>query len=127
MYGFTFCATLRSFLGGLDGGSRDFYADRYMGTKDNGGDWAQIGTPIDSDIWSLGCVLFEMLTGTSAFGRETVTDTIVAVVGVLAAGAFALYLAWNLWQLRALHFWLQHRSVADRAWVLGRQRTALAA
>ena len=26
---------------------------------------------------------------------------------------FAIYLAWNLWQLRALHFWLQHRSVAD--------------
>jgi two-component system phosphate regulon sensor histidine kinase PhoR len=29
------------------------------------------------------------------------------------SGALALYLAWNLWQLRALHFWLQHRSVAD--------------
>ena len=29
------------------------------------------------------------------------------------SGAFAIYLAWNLWQLRALHFWLQHRSVAD--------------
>ena len=29
------------------------------------------------------------------------------------SGAFALYLAWNLWQLRTLHFWLQHRSVAD--------------
>ena len=29
------------------------------------------------------------------------------------SGAFGLYLAWNLWQLRALHFWLQHRSVAD--------------
>ena len=29
------------------------------------------------------------------------------------SGALAIYLAWNLWQLRALHFWLQHRSVAD--------------
>ena len=29
------------------------------------------------------------------------------------SGALALYLAWNLWQLRTLHFWLQHRSVAD--------------
>ena len=29
------------------------------------------------------------------------------------SGAFAIYLAWNLWQLRALDFWLQHRSVAD--------------
>src|SRR3954467_7198579 len=28
-------------------------------------------------------------------------------------GTLALYLAWNLWQLRELHFWLQHRSVAD--------------
>jgi len=28
-------------------------------------------------------------------------------------GALVLYLAWNLWQLRALHFWLQHRSFAD--------------
>src|SRR5688572_2224917 len=28
-------------------------------------------------------------------------------------GALGLYLAWNLWQLRALHFWLQHRSIAD--------------
>jgi two-component system, OmpR family, phosphate regulon sensor histidine kinase PhoR len=29
------------------------------------------------------------------------------------SGALAMYLAWNLWQLRELHFWLQHRSVAD--------------
>lgn len=29
------------------------------------------------------------------------------------SGALALYLAFNLWQLRSLHFWLQHRSVAD--------------
>jgi two-component system phosphate regulon sensor histidine kinase PhoR len=34
-------------------------------------------------------------------------------VGFGVSGALALYLAWNLWQLRALHFWLQHRSVAD--------------
>ncbi|HEY6124952.1 MAG TPA: phosphate regulon sensor histidine kinase PhoR [Steroidobacteraceae bacterium] len=43
-----------------------------------------------------------------------------AVLGWLAgsiwlgiSGALGLYLAWNLWQLRALHFWLQNRSVAD--------------
>jgi len=29
------------------------------------------------------------------------------------SGALGLYLAWNLWQLRTLHFWIQHRSVAD--------------
>lgn len=34
-------------------------------------------------------------------------------VWVGISGALALYLAWNLWNLRALHFWLQHRSVAD--------------
>jgi two-component system phosphate regulon sensor histidine kinase PhoR len=29
------------------------------------------------------------------------------------SGVLASYLAWNLWQLRELWFWLQHRSVAD--------------
>jgi two-component system phosphate regulon sensor histidine kinase PhoR len=55
-----------------------------------------------------------------------VTLRIVAALGVGAAvgwfagsvwlgvtGALALYLAWNLWHLRELSFWLEHRSVAD--------------
>src|SRR5262249_30969385 len=33
-----------------------------------------------SDIWAFGCVLFEMLCGKQAFGGETLTDTLAAVV-----------------------------------------------
>src|SRR4051812_46780414 len=40
-------------------------------------------------------------------------------VWIGVTGALVLYLAWNLWQLRTLHFWLQHRSVADPPDALG--------
>ena len=33
-----------------------------------------------TDIWAFGCVLYEMLTGHAAFGRETVSDTIVKIL-----------------------------------------------
>ena len=33
-----------------------------------------------ADIWAFGCVLYEMLTGRQAFGGETVSDTIAAVL-----------------------------------------------
>jgi len=40
------------------------------------------GRPIDqrSDIWSFGCVMYEMITGVRAFGGDTLLDTLAAVV-----------------------------------------------
>src|SRR5689334_22583523 len=65
-----------------------------------------------------------MNSGASAFVYVVLRIIAALVVGVALgwlagsvwlgiAGALGLYLAWNLWQLRGLHFWLQHRSVAD--------------
>jgi serine/threonine protein kinase len=41
------------------------------------------GKPIDkrTDIWSFGCVLYEMLTGRLTFHGETVSDTIASILG----------------------------------------------
>ena len=38
--------------------------------------------PVDrrADIWAFGCVLYETLTGKMAFGGDTVTDTLAAVI-----------------------------------------------
>ena len=40
------------------------------------------GRPLDkrTDIWSFACVLFEMLTGRTAFGGETISDTLARVL-----------------------------------------------
>ena len=40
------------------------------------------GKPVDkrADIWAFGCVLFEMLTATRAFGGDDVQDTFVAIM-----------------------------------------------
>ena len=34
----------------------------------------------ETDIWAFGCVVYELLTGRSPFGRETVTDTVAAIL-----------------------------------------------
>jgi eukaryotic-like serine/threonine-protein kinase len=41
------------------------------------------GKPLDkrTDIWSFGCVLYDMLAGRQAFGGETVSDSIAAILG----------------------------------------------
>lgn len=33
-----------------------------------------------TDIWAFGCVMYEMLTGHAAFARETISDTIAAIL-----------------------------------------------
>ena len=40
------------------------------------------GRPVDkrTDIWAFGCVLYEMLSGRTAFGGATLSDTIVAIL-----------------------------------------------
>ena len=40
------------------------------------------GRPLDkrADIWSFGCILFEMLTGRAAFADETISDTLAHVL-----------------------------------------------
>ena len=38
-------------------------------------------TDMRSDVWSLGCVIFEMVTGRKAFARRTSADTLASILG----------------------------------------------
>ncbi len=40
------------------------------------------GKPLDkrADIWAFGCLLYELLTGQQAYGGETISDTMVAIL-----------------------------------------------
>jgi len=40
------------------------------------------GRPVDkrTDIWAFGCVVYEMLIGRAAFGGETISDTLAAII-----------------------------------------------
>jgi two-component system phosphate regulon sensor histidine kinase PhoR len=63
--------------------------------------------------------LYVTLRVLAALALGAVVGWLVGSVWGGLVGALVLYLAWNLWQLRELHFWLQHRSVADPPDALG--------
>src|ERR1044071_5508370 len=74
-----------------------------------------------------------MSSGATAFIYVAVRILVALALGALLgwfagsvwagiSGTLALYLAWNLWQLRELWYWLQHRSVADPPDAIGHGR-----
>ena len=62
--------------------SIDQTANRILGTPAYMSPEQARGQRVDeqTDIWSFGCVLFEMLTGRMTFSGDTVSDTIVAIL-----------------------------------------------
>ncbi|HVU65302.1 MAG TPA: serine/threonine-protein kinase, partial [Phycisphaerales bacterium] len=68
--------------GSTAAGSQLTHAGMVMGTPGYMSPEQARGLPIDkrTDIWAFGCVLFEMLSGYKAFGGETVSDCIAAIL-----------------------------------------------
>jgi serine/threonine protein kinase len=60
----------------------EFSPDSILGTAAYMSSEQAKGKVVDkrSDIWSFGCVLFEMLSGRQPFAGETLTDTLASVV-----------------------------------------------
>lgn len=63
--------------------------------------------------------LYVLLRILAALALGAVLGWLVGSPWLGVAGVLTLYLGWNLWQLKELHFWLQHRSVADPPDALG--------
>jgi serine/threonine protein kinase len=57
-------------------------AGRILGTAPYMSPEQAIGKPVDkrTDIWAFGCTVYEMLTATSPFSRETNAETLVAIL-----------------------------------------------
>jgi serine/threonine protein kinase len=57
---------------------------RIMGTPSYMSPEQARGKPVDkrTDIWAFGCVFYEMLTGSNPFARDTLSDTIAAILDV---------------------------------------------
>jgi two-component system, OmpR family, phosphate regulon sensor histidine kinase PhoR len=64
-------------------------------------------------------VVYVALRLAAALALGAVLGWLAGSVWLGVSGALTLYLGFNLWQLRSLHFWLQHRSVADPPDALG--------
>lgn len=62
--------------------SKDHTGGTILGTASYMSPEQARGKPVrkSSDIWSFGCVLFEMLTGRKAFGGESVSDALAAIL-----------------------------------------------
>lgn len=76
-----------------------------------------------TDAWAFGCVLYEMLTGTKAFGGETATDALAAVIR--GEPDWALLPGATSWPVRALLRRCLNKDVRQRVQAIGDARIAL--